>query len=76
MLIEGVRLMMVGMATVFSFLSLLVVVMIVQARLFEAFGDRFEEPEVSPQPDHRTRSDDVEIAVVLAAIAAHRGRRA
>ena len=76
MLIEGVRLMVVGMATVFSFLSLLVVVMTMQARFFEVYGERFEEPEVEPATRQPQRSDDAEIAVVLAAIAAHRGRRA
>ena len=41
MLSDGIRLMVVGMVTVFGFLALLVGVMSAQAAFFRIFGDRF-----------------------------------
>jgi sodium pump decarboxylase gamma subunit len=65
----------VGMTTVFAFLGLLVALMQASAAFFEAFGDRFAEPE-APTPSPGTPPDsagnDDEIAIVLAAIEAHR----
>ena len=74
MLIEGVNLMAVGMATVFSFLALLVVVLQVSARVFEKFGDRWPDSTVEPGPSGASSgtSGNEEIAVVLAAVEAHR----
>ena len=70
---EGFRLMAVGMTTVFSFLSLLVIAIQISAAFFDRFAHLFPEPEptrraLSPSS---TTSSDPEIAVVLAAIAAH-----
>ena len=64
----------VGMTTVFSFLSLLVIAIQISAAFFERFAHLFPEPEPerrAPAPSAPT-SNDAEIAVVLAAIAAHR----
>jgi len=75
---EGVLLMAVGMATVFAFLGVLVGLMQGSAAFFEAFGDRFAEPEV-PTPSAGATpggaGNDDEIAIVLAAIEAHRRGR-
>ena len=74
MLIEGVNLMAVGMATVFSFLALLVMVLQVSARVFEKFGDRWPDSTVEPGLSGASSgtSGNEEIAVVLAAVEARR----
>ena len=67
-------LMAVGMTTVFVFLGLLVALMRGSATFFAAFGHHFPEPE--PAAVQGARSPDIEnheeIAIVLAAIEAHR----
>lgn len=60
---EGVRLMAVGMSTVFAFLGLLVAAMHLQAAVVARW-----------LPERREPDDDAELAVVLAAVAARRGR--
>ncbi len=68
MIVEGTRLMLVGMTTVFAFLALMVVLMALSGRLLRGFAEREEaEREASAATD-----DAQEIAVVLAAIEAHR----
>ena len=75
MILEGVRLMAVGMFTVFAFLSLLVGIMTVMASLIEANAHRFpeESPDVRP-PGAGRGNDDVALALALAE-AMRRGRR-
>ena len=77
MLAEGVRLMVVGMFTVFAFLTLLVGVMKASAGFFAAFAGHF--PEEEPQAARGARAGmggDEEIALVLAlAEAARKGQR-
>ena len=68
MLAEGIRLMAVGMVTVFAFLTLLVGVMSAQAAFFRAFGDRFAD---SSSSDHG-EDDEAVLALVLAAAHAKR----
>ena len=76
MLFEGINLMVVGMTTVFSFLALLVIVMQVSARFFERFGDRWPDAAVATgDSDSTPGTQNEEIAVVLAAITAHRGQK-
>lgn len=76
MLFEGINLMVVGMTTVFSFLALLVIVLQVSARFFERFGDRWPDAALATEPPDSTPStQSEEIAVVLAAITAYRGRK-
>ena len=80
MLTEGLSLMVVGMVTVFSFLTLLVVVLEVSARVFESYGHLWPEPVTdAPAPTAPAtapnESRHAEIAVVLAAIEAHRRRQ-
>jgi oxaloacetate decarboxylase (Na+ extruding) subunit gamma len=69
MLLEGVELMVVGMGTVFAFLSLLVLMMHATAKVIAA---------IEPAPVFAATvagNDDGEIAVVLAAVAAARQAR-
>ncbi len=78
MIQEGVRLMVVGMFTVFAFLTLLVGMMKLSAAFFEANAHRFPEAEPAgtrPKRTNNTQSDD-EIAVAIAlASATRRGQR-
>lgn len=75
MMLEGVRLMAVGMFTVFAFLSLLVGIMTVMASLIEANAHRFpEDPPQGRPPDDGRGDDDVALALALAE-AMRRGRR-
>jgi Na+-transporting methylmalonyl-CoA/oxaloacetate decarboxylase gamma subunit len=67
MLAEGIRLMAVGMVTVFAFLTLLVGVMSAQAAFFRAFGDRFADPRGAEGDE-----DEAVLALVLAAAHAKR----
>jgi Na+-transporting methylmalonyl-CoA/oxaloacetate decarboxylase gamma subunit len=75
MMQEGMRLMAVGMFTVFAFLTLLVGLMRGSAAFFEANAHRF--PEDAPEDARSGRSgNDEEVAVVLAlAEALRRGQR-
>jgi Na+-transporting methylmalonyl-CoA/oxaloacetate decarboxylase gamma subunit len=65
------------MATVFAFLGLLLGLMQGSAALFEAFGHRFPVPpstETTPRASDGAARDE-EIAIVLAAVDAHRRKR-
>ena len=64
MVLEGLQLTLVGMATVFGFLSLLVGLMSLSARALEHYPEDPAERAGGP--------NDEEIAVVLASIEAHR----
>jgi sodium pump decarboxylase gamma subunit len=67
---QGLVLLIVGMATVFSFLVLLVVSMQLSAGFFRKFAHWFPEEASAPSAP----SDDIgRIAVALAAIRAKRG---
>ena len=74
MLLEGVNLMAVGMMTVFSFLTLLVIVLQISARVFQSFGHRWPDPAIATTRSAQTPKTlgDVDVAVALAAIEAHR----
>ena len=75
MITEGLRLMAVGMITVFAFLTLLVGLMKAQALFFEKFADRFAEEEPGDAVKARSTNNE-EIALVLAlAQAARRGQK-
>ena len=60
---QGLELMLVGMGTVFTFLTLLVFCSIAMSRLVSRF---------SPSPDQIVMNDAKLISVISAAIAAHR----
>ena len=68
MLVDGLRLMVVGMAVVFCFLAVLVLAMQVSARFFTKFAKYF--PEESPRKSALIRSgeDYADVAVALAAV--------
>ena len=75
MIEEGVRLMVVGMFTVFAFLTLLVGLMAGSTAFFEAFAHRFPE-EAAEAPERTRTGNDAEIALALAvAEARRRGQR-
>ena len=69
MVLEGLQLTLVGMTTVFGFLSLLVGLMVVSSRLLEHYPE-----EVAPEAPLAGGNEE-EIAVVLASIEAHRRAR-
>ena len=75
MVLEGLKLMTVGMFTVFAFLTLLVGLMKASALFFEANAHRF--PQEKPEADGNAPvGQDTEIAIVLAiAQALQRGQR-
>lgn len=78
MMLEGVRLMVVGMFTVFAFLTLLVGLMKASAAFFEANAHRFPEEEPAAAKSQRSNDskNDEEIAVAIALAAAmRRGQR-
>jgi sodium pump decarboxylase gamma subunit len=71
MMMEGVRLMVVGMFMVFAFLTLLVGLMKASASFFEVFAHRFPEaPSTGSRSIAPSRNE--EIAVALAVAEAHR----
>lgn len=72
-ILEGVRLMAVGMTVVFAFLTLLVVAM---QLILRPIGRMFPDPEPASRPERSPMgNEDRDIAVVLAAVAAARGGR-
>ncbi|MDF7805854.1 OadG family transporter subunit [Pontiellaceae bacterium B12219] len=75
LLMQGVTLMVIGMATVFSFLVLLIVAMNCSAAFFRKFAHLFPEAVVTPPKKASAAAADpsAEIAVALAAIRAKRG---
>jgi oxaloacetate decarboxylase gamma subunit len=74
LLMQGVTLMVIGMATVFAFLVLLIVAMNCSAGFFKKFAHLFPEPVVTPPKKAAAAADpSAEIAVALAAIRAKRG---
>jgi len=69
---QGIVLMVVGMATVFIFLMLLVLAMQVSAAFFRKYAHLF--PEESQQSSGSTAVDPaVQVAIAVAAIKAKRG---
>ena len=70
LLSQGVTLMVIGMATVFAFLVLLIGAMRASAAYFKKYADRFEEAEKTATVQ---RGGDVEVAIAIAAIRAKRG---
>ena len=72
MIAEGFRLMVVGMVTVFAFLTLLVALMRASTAFFEKFADRFPEEAASDKPSSASRDHGDEIALAIAVADAHR----
>lgn len=72
LLMQGLVLMVIGMATVFAFLVLMIVAMNCSAGFFRKFAHLF--PEEAAPVSRRAAADPVaEIAAALAAIKAKRG---
>jgi len=71
MISEGLRLMAVGMFTVFAFLALLVGLMRASALFFEKYAERFPEEESGNTVVTRL-GNDAEVALALAIAEAYR----
>ncbi|MBN2703328.1 MAG: OadG family protein [Pontiellaceae bacterium] len=73
-MMNGLVLMVIGMATVFSFLVLMVFAMNCSAGFFRKFAHLFPEvPAAAPKKNAVVADPASEVAVVLAAIKAKRG---
>jgi Na+-transporting methylmalonyl-CoA/oxaloacetate decarboxylase gamma subunit len=71
--VEGLRLMAVGMFTVFAFLTLLVALMAGSAAFFEANAHRFSDDDSDgSSTDRKDNGRDEEVAIALAVIEATR----
>ncbi|MCR9096157.1 MAG: OadG family protein [bacterium] len=68
MLADGIRLMAIGMVTVFGFLTVLVALMAAQAAFFRAFSGRFADEASGEAPP----ADDDEVALAIAIAHARR----
>ena len=67
MWIEGLRLMAVGMITVFAFLTLLVAMMQASAAFFEANEHRFpDDTDESTSSGGSTHDDEIAVAIAVA----------
>ena len=73
LMMQGVVLMVIGMATVFAFLVLLILSMNVSAAFFRKFAHLFPEEIKAAKPAAAAADPSAEIAVALAAIRAKRG---
>lgn len=74
LLMQGVTLMVIGMATVFVFLVLLIAVMAASAGFFKKFAHLFPEEVVETRaPAAATADPSEEVAAIIAAIRAKRG---
>ncbi len=74
LLMQGVTLMVIGMATVFVFLVLLIGVMGLSAGFFTKFAHLFPEEAAAPKAAARGAAEPVEeVAAIIAAIRAKRG---
>jgi len=72
LLMQGIVLMVIGMATVFAFLVLLILAMNGSAAFFHKFAHLFPE-EAAEAPKAAAADPVAEIAVALAAIRSKRG---
>jgi sodium pump decarboxylase gamma subunit len=74
LLMQGVTLMVIGMATVFAFLVLMIQAMNGSAAFFRKFAHLFPEaPAAAPKKAPAAADPSAEIAVAIAAIRAKRG---
>ncbi len=71
LMLEGVRLMVVGMAVVFTFLGLLVAAMQSSALFFKKFAKYFPEKEEPTSGLQRRGESYTDIAVAIAAVKAY-----
>lgn len=70
LVVEGVKFMILGMGTVLTFLIILIVAMMAQAKIIAKY---FPEPEVVPvAPKAGAKDTNKKIAAITAAIAHHK----
>ena len=73
LLMQGLVLMVIGMATVFAFLVLMIVAMNRSAAFFKKFAHLFPEEVNTPSKAASAMDPAAEVAIALAAIKAKRG---
>ncbi|KJS33198.1 MAG: hypothetical protein VR64_02995 [Desulfatitalea sp. BRH_c12] len=76
MLIDGLKLALVGMSVVFAFLVLLVLIVHISTRLFKANTEKEAREMATPQRRMSSMGNGRLVAVISAAIASHRARAA
>lgn len=75
MLIDGFKLMIIGMGTVFAFLGMMVIIISLSAKILAPFAGLFESKaetpvnKLNPQPD---AADKLHVAAAIAAVEMHR----
>ncbi len=67
-LLDGLRFMVLGMGVVFSFLTLMVLTMLMAASFFRKFDHLFPETEEKPHANPVVSGDDTEVAIAIAAV--------
>jgi len=82
MISDGLKLMVLGVGTVFSFLGLMVVFMVISAKVLAPFAHVLEAPAAAPKrkskPEGKQPKNDEDKQLAAAAIAAvhmHRNRK-
>ncbi len=74
MIADGLNLMITGMAVVFVFLSLLVGMMLWMTRILAPHAHIFPGNEATSGTPDRSTTDDVQIAVAIAALEVNHGK--
>ena len=74
MIADGLMLMITGMAVVFVFLSLLVGMMLWAARILAPHAHIFSKNQTTSGVPGRSTTDDVQIAVAIAALEVNHGK--
>ncbi len=79
MIVQGLKLTMMGMSVVFSFLALLFIVIHLSAKLLKSYSEKETSPATTHRPSSAMAGKPPEdnrrlTAIISAAIAAHRSR--
>ena len=79
MIVQGLKLTMLGMGVVFSFLALLLIIIHLSAKLLKSYSEKEASPVTSLRPSSvragKFPDDNLRLtAIISAAIAAHRSR--
>lgn len=69
---EGFKFMLLGMGTVFTFLTLMIIAMSIQSRIIHRF---FPEPEPIADSSSATNNRDAKVAAISAAIKHHENNK-
>jgi sodium pump decarboxylase gamma subunit len=74
MILDGVKLAIVGIAVVFAFLALLIMVVRISTKLLRPYTEKEAREMAAPERKRSLLGDSRLIAVISAAISAHRER--